>query len=205
MSRYVGGIIFISFFNKTAGGGEKKMKRSLKIILTLMIASLFAIPAINANTTTLNTGNRDVECHLTGATNIDNGDLLYVTNTPTIYFECGESIDEVIVQVSGVRVNPDNEDDVYSVYEKAYTLEPGKSNGIKLSDIIDGLYTFEYYGRIDIESSNPERTVESTFVVFDGTPESWDTENYALKVDTNGPKFRGFNVEQKQPGQLQSI
>jgi len=167
------------------------MKRSLKIMLSLMILTLFAIPAINANITTLNTGNREVECHLTGATNIANGDILYVTSTPTIYFECGDAIDEVIVQVSGIN------SEEFSIYEKAYTLEPGKSNGLQLSDVLDGFYTFEYYGRIDIESSNPESTGKTTFVVFEGTSESWDTEEYALKVDTKGPKFRAFNAEPK--------
>ena len=127
---------------------------------------------------------------------IDNGDSLYTTNIPTIYFECGDAIDEVIVQVSGIN------SDGFSIYEKAYTLEPGKSNSKTLSDIIDGYYTFEYYGRIDVGTTNPKSTEKSTFVVFNATAESWDTEDYVLKVDTNGPKFRVFNIIPKNGSKI---
>ena len=47
------------------------MKGKIKIIFSIMVITLFAIPAVNVSSILYSGGSeRDVECHLTGATNI---------------------------------------------------------------------------------------------------------------------------------------
>lgn len=160
------------------------MNAKTKILISLCVVAFFAIPTANASfLSTSDLGLYDVECHLTGAENIANGAELYVTSIPKIYFECGDAIDEVILQVSGVN------SEGYSIYEKAFTLQSGQSNGITLTGIIDGFYTVDYYGIIDAGTSNPTQTPADSNIIFDGTVYESGNEGDPFKVDTKGPSI----------------
>jgi len=168
------------------------MNAKTKILISLCVVAFFAIPATNASfLSTSDLDLYDVECHLTGAENIANGAWLYVTSIPTLYFECGDAIDEVRVQVDGVIYDGDivDPEEEYSVYYKSFTLQPGQSNGIALSDIKDGFYKITYYGRIDVSSTNPTETPENSAIIFDGTDDLGGNNGERFRVDTKGPSI----------------
>jgi len=160
------------------------MNAKTKILISLCVVAFFAIPTANASFLSTSDGEQyDVECHLTGAENIANGAELYVTSIPKIYFECGDAIDEVQLQISGVN------SEGFSVYYKSFTLQPGQSNGITLSGIIDGFYTVDYYGIIDAGTQIEAWTAHDQNVIFDGTVDVSGNEGDPFKVDTKGPSI----------------